>query len=314
MITKSPSNKHIFNKSIFFTNSARTSFSYLLKLIKFKKEELLLIPSYIGYTDREGSGVLDPVIANNINYKFYPLLDDLKVDISAIEKLIQSNNVKALLLIHYFGFSYCDINKIKSLCNDYDVLLIEDCAHTLYSKVNQNVLGEIGDFSFYSLHKVLPTETGGILRINNKRYQSEKVKIDKKDSIGSSLLLTYLRHDSEKSITVIQSNYNFLSKELSKINGLRPMFPILPKGVVPMNLPVYIEAISREDFYFKMINKGVTLTSLYYRLVDSIDKTEFPISHEISKKIINFPINQDISIDEMVLIVDLVKRVLNESK
>jgi len=81
-----------------------------------------------------------------------------------------------------------------------------------------------------------------------------------------------------------------------------------------MNLPVYIEAISREDFYFKMINKGVTLTSLYYRLVDSIDKTEFPISHEISKKIINFPINQDISIDEMVLIVDLVKRVLNESK
>jgi dTDP-4-amino-4,6-dideoxygalactose transaminase len=314
MITKSPLNKNIFTKKIFFTNSARVAFSYLLKLIKFKKEELLLIPSYIGYTDREGSGVLDPISANSINYKFYPILDDLKVDILSIKELIQSNNVKALLLIHYFGFLYCDLSKIRALCNKYNVLLIEDCAHTLYSKVNQNLLGSIGDFSFYSLHKVLPVESGGLLKINNKRYQSEEVRIDKKDSIERQSLLTYSRYDSENSITVIQSNYNFLSKELSKIKGLRVMFPILPRGIVPMNLPVYIEAISRENFYFEMISKGVTLISLYYRLIDSIDETEFPISHKISKKIINFPVNQDISMKEMILIVDSVKEVLNESE
>jgi len=314
MITKSPSNKNIFHKNIYFTNSARVAFSYLLKIIQFKKEDLLLIPSYIGHTDKEGSGVLDPINNNNINYKFYPLLEDLMIDVPSIEKLMQSNNIKALLITHFFGFSYCDLNKIKALCKEYSVLLIEDCAHTLYSKVNQVLLGEFGDFSFYSLHKVLPIESGGLLRINNENYQSKKIKINQIDLIDYESLLSYACHDSEKSIRTNQKNYAFLSNELSKIDGLKILFPNISKGIVPMNMPVYIEAIPREDFYFKMINKGVELISLYYRLVNPINKREFPISHRISKDIINFPIHQDISIDELIKIVNATKEVLNESK
>ncbi|WP_151951958.1 hypothetical protein [Aliarcobacter butzleri] len=58
-----------------------------------------------------------------------------------------------------------------------------------------------------------------------------------------------------------------------------------------MNLPVYIESMKREDFYFKMLD--ITLIALYYRLIDRL----------------KFPINQDITMEE---IIKTTKEVLEE--
>ena len=72
--------------------------------------------------------------------------------------------------------------------------------------------------------------------------------------------------------------------------------------------------IFHKNIYFTNSARGVELISLYYRLVNPINKREFPISHRISKDIINFPIHQDISIDELIKIVNVTKEVHNESK
>jgi dTDP-4-amino-4,6-dideoxygalactose transaminase len=312
MITKSPTSAQSFKKNIYFTNSARVAFSHILKLIEFKEKDILLVPAYIGYTDREGSGVFDPITENNIIYSFYPILENMKIDLDQLEQIIIEKQVKAILLIHYFGFLYCDILKLKEICVVNDVLLIEDCAHTIYSTFDDKYFGNFGDFSFYSIHKVLPVDSGGFFKINNSSYFKKNLKIQNHEKIELESLETLASYNEDLAIKKIKENYTYMASELTSIDGLKVLVPNLPVGIVPMNLPVYILGMKREEFYFKMIEKGITLIALYYRLIDAIDKEIFKISYDISNNIINFPINQDITKDEMIEIIVKTKAVLNE--
>ena len=71
MITKKPNNQTNFKRKIYFTNSARQAWGLVLK--ELNPDDKILLPSYIGVTDREGSGIYDPVISNNIKHNFYLL-------------------------------------------------------------------------------------------------------------------------------------------------------------------------------------------------------------------------------------------------
>ncbi len=314
MITKSPTNKKIFRKNIYFTNSARIAFSHILKLIKFEEEDTLLLPAYIGYTDREGSGVLDPIEENNINYEFYPILKNMQIDLDSIEKIILQKPIKAILIIHYFGFLYGDIIRLKKICQDNNILLIEDCAHTIYSKFEDKYLGDFGDFSFYSIHKVLPVDSGGFFKINNPLYFENNIFIQNDEKIEAESLEGLVAYDEDLATKRIRDNYIFMSNELNQIDGIKVLIPNLPLGIVPMNLPVFIEGMKREEFYFKMIEEEVTLIALYYRLIDTIDIEIFKTSFEISNSIINFPINQDITKNEVIEIILKTKEVLKEEQ
>lgn len=308
MITKSPTLVPTFCGNVHFTSSGRKAFSSLLKLINFERNQELLIPAYVGFTDREGSGVLDPIEENSVTYNFYPVKKNFSIDLKILEDLISLNSTRAVLIIHYFGMLHCDILKIKRLCEIHNTLLIEDCCHTIYSKYDDSNLGDFGDFSFYSLHKVLPVQTGGFFKINNKSYCDIDIVI--RDQCSADALEMFLKYDGIKAKKQVCSNYEYMCRGLKDIGGLEILHPELSGEIFPMNLPVFISKISREDFYFKMIDSGVTLISLYYRLIDSIDIGSFPISHQIASEIINFPINQDITFEEMDEIIKITKRIL----
>lgn len=312
MITKSPVIKNNFSKNIYFTKSARIAFSYILKMINFSKEKLL-IPAYIGYTDREGSGVLDPINENKIMYDFYPIKKNFDIDIDTLEKLLKNGSIKAMLLIHYFGLSHYKIVKIQDLCKKYDVLLIEDCAHTIYSKFENKYFGEFGDFSFYSLHKVLPVDEGGAFKINNKKYLDLTLDIINSDKPSIEVLEILLNYDIDLAKRKVLSNYQYMVQALKDINGIEIISPHLSQDIFPMNLPVLITTMKREKFYFKMLEEGITLIALYYKLIDTIDINKYIDSYYISNRIINFPINQDITIDEMNKIIEKTKKVLGSN-
>jgi dTDP-4-amino-4,6-dideoxygalactose transaminase len=75
------------------------------------------------------------------------------------------DGLKALFIIHYWGFPQ-DISWILDYCKDRNIILIEDCAHALYSKFQDRLLGTAGGVSIYSLPKTLAVPNGGILLIN----------------------------------------------------------------------------------------------------------------------------------------------------
>ena len=170
MLVKEPQAiNNSFSSKIFYKD-ARSGMRTVLNELKAKNNKGILLPDYIGVTDREGSGVFDPVEETGIAYNFYSLNTKLGAIKADLYSKLETKEYSALLIIHYFGFCQNDINEVAELCQKNDVILIEDCAHSMASKINGIELGTFGDFSIYSLHKYLPTKDGGYIRINNSEY------------------------------------------------------------------------------------------------------------------------------------------------
>jgi perosamine synthetase len=74
------------------------------------------------------------------------------------------------LITHIGGWVNPDIERIANLCNQSEVTLIEDCAHSLGSTLNEKHTGLFGDAGVYSLYatKAVPAGEGGIIVTNDE--------------------------------------------------------------------------------------------------------------------------------------------------
>lgn len=310
MITKDPINKDNYIEKIYYTSAGRIAFKHLLKNLKFKTGEKILLPAYIGITDREGSGVFDPIQETGVDYDFYSLDKKLSIDFEDFETKIKTGKFKAALIIHYFGFLQSDINRACKICKKNNVLLIEDCAHTLSSSYKNIPLGNFGDFSFFSIHKLLPTGDGGILKINNENFYFPPIQ-NKDEKIKLETMELFNKSKIQEISAVRIENYLYLQNLLKDVEGIKILYPELNQGIVPMNFPIIIEKVSREKLYFKLLKAKVPTIALYYRIIDAIDPKNFPNSYYLSNNILNLPIHQDISKQDIDVIVNKLIKSLN---
>ena len=313
-ITKEASDITLNNLPVQFTPSARDGFRRILKQLNFTGNEFLLLPSYIGITDKEGSGVFDPVRGLNLKYDFYKVDNKLEFDYNDIVKKAKERTIKAILVIHYFGFIRKNLDKLRSLCDKEKIILIEDCAHAMdsfYRTKNSSPIGKYGDYAFYSIHKYLPTKDGGFYT-----YSKDKGVARAEDS-GEQISFETLYQAQIADYTTIRSkriaNYNYMLSLLQKSNKYYTvLYPNLPRGVVPLNLPIIIHNKKREKVYFKLIDNNVMVISSYYRMIEQIDKNKFPISYQISDSILNFPTHQDIEKKDILYMIEVFNKVIKE--
>lgn len=308
MIHKNQKDHKLYRDSIYFTSAARVGFRHLLLNLKIPKDKYILLPSYIGYSIREGSGVLDPIEECGINYKFYRIKRNLSADLEDIGRKISMHNIFSIFVIHYFGFLQSDISEIKNICNSHNIFLIEDCAHCLKSNYDGTPLGDFGDFSLFSIHKVLPTPDGGILKVNRKDISIPV--IGKNDKISFKSLEIYATSQFDEISYIRIKNYKLLQELLSSMNSVEILYPQLPDGIVPMNFPILIKSKNRFDIYKRLMHEGVETMALYYQLVTPIIEDEYPVSHELSGKILNLPIHQELSENEIYFIADTLYKAL----
>ncbi|EEL78892.1 Pyridoxal phosphate-dependent enzyme [Bacillus cereus AH1271] len=83
---------------------------------------------------------------------------------------------KAVILVHLYGQS-AKLDEILSLCNHYDVPIIEDAAESLGSTYKGKASGTFGRFGIYSFNgnKIITTSGGGML-VSNDTEAIEKAK------------------------------------------------------------------------------------------------------------------------------------------
>ncbi len=183
-------------------------------------------------------------------------------------------------------------------CNKKGVTLIEDCAHTINGYYKGRRLGSIGDYALFSIHKILSTENGGMLQINNianmQKFAGERENIDFSD------LLQYAKTDLDKIAEKKLRNYNAYLKYLDKDSDLFDIvYPELEEGIVPNNFPVFIKNYNRFQLYNELEAMGIPTVVLYYKMIEELSKEEFPVSYEIADTILNLPIHQDIEVDDV---------------
>jgi len=86
-----------------------------------------------------------------------------------------SPDVKAVYLTHYGG-DIARIDEICSLADEYDIRVIEDCAHALGSTLRGRAAGTWGDFgcfSFHSLKNISTLGTGGAITTSSREVADE---------------------------------------------------------------------------------------------------------------------------------------------
>lgn len=100
---------------------------------------------------------------------------DIRPDTQNInEKLIEqaiSDKTVAIVPVHYAGIS-CDMKMIMTLARKYELLVIEDAAHGLFSDYQGRALGTIGDIGCFSFHetKNYSCGEGGAIVLNNDSF------------------------------------------------------------------------------------------------------------------------------------------------
>jgi CDP-6-deoxy-D-xylo-4-hexulose-3-dehydrase len=96
-------------------------------------------------------------------------LGTYNIDFTKIEEAI-SDKTKAIMLAHTLGNPY-NLNEIVSLCEKYNLWLIEDCCDALGSTYNGDMVGTFGDIgtlSFYPAHHITMGEGGAVFTNNNE--------------------------------------------------------------------------------------------------------------------------------------------------
>lgn len=301
MLIKSPKSTHNCVFPLQFSSAARVAFRTILEHLDFTRDKKLLVPTYIGITDREGSGVFDPIEISDTPYDFYVVDRKLSAIKDKLYTLIKSEKYKALLVIHYFGFCQNDMTEIVNLCKKHDVILIEDCAHAMHSAIHSGRLGQFGDFSFYSIHKFLATKEGGYLCINNKDYY-QLLDLPPYNNPAPETLDMLIRANLDIIGEKRRSNYLHLVELINDIPGIEIMYPELSEGITPHNLPIIVKEGHRESLYFKLIGRGIPVIALYYRMIDPIKKGNYGDALYLSENILNLPIHQDIEAEDLEII------------
>ena len=178
------------NSTDYLFNSGRSSLFTLLNH-EHKSIKRVLLPELIC------DDVTDIITRLNIPIVYYPIDDRLDPNIDFISDNI-INDHSILIVPNYFGSAsnWDDILKLK---NHYSITIVEDNAHSLFGRYNNQEFGTIGDISFNSLRKILPTLGGSVLKFNNEQPQNIKISkrlpnIDEIKISLSSLKPRYFRN------------------------------------------------------------------------------------------------------------------------
>ena len=152
--------------------------------------------------------------------------DDYNIDPEKIKKAI-SKKTKAIMNVHLLG-NPCNMDKIKKISKDNDLLLIEDACEAHGAEFKGKKVGSFGDlatFSFFASHHITTMEGGMIVTNNKILYELGKSMrtfgwvrdLENKNEIVKKF------PNIEPRFLFVHSGYNFRPTELQGAFGINQM-------------------------------------------------------------------------------------------
>lgn len=159
----------IRKRRMYLTNSGITAFFIILKALKenSNRHEVVL-PAYTA-----GSLVTAVVKAGLKPVLCDITLGDFNLDRDALCKTI-SRDTLAVVCVHMFGIGIHDIAQLRKRIPP-DIFLLEDCAQSMGSKIENRQTGGFGDISFFSFNrgKNMPLYRGGGIAADSEELLSQ---------------------------------------------------------------------------------------------------------------------------------------------
>lgn len=103
--------------------------------------------------------------------------DTLNISVSHVRQLV-NERTKAIVCVHYAGLP-CDMDELKQIAKEYNIPLIDDCAHALGATYKGQNIGEITDFAMFSFQAIkhITTGDGGMVCVKDKELVEKAKRI-----------------------------------------------------------------------------------------------------------------------------------------
>lgn len=129
---------------------------------------------------------------------FVEITDDYLTDLNDLKNKAIQSRAKYFLLSHMRGH-IMDMNRVTEICQDLDIILIEDCAHTVGGRWGDMFTGRFGKVGLYSsqTYKHLNSGEGGLLVTDDDDVIAKAI-------LYSGSYMLYERHISRPPLEVFE--------------------------------------------------------------------------------------------------------------
>lgn len=287
--------KKIGSKYSVFVNSGSSSILLTLAALKYHnklKNNTIIVPGLSWATD-----VSSPMLLGYKTYMCDCNLEDLSCDLDHLEKLFQEHNPSTFILVSPLGL-VPNMDKIILLCEQYDVLLLEDVCESMGSKYNKQYLGNFGLASFYSMYfgHHLSTIEGGFINTDDEELYN--------------LLLMMRSHGWDRDLpkeTQVKLRKKFKTSDFDSLYN----FYVPGMNVRSTDLQAFIglRAIDKLDYYsgkrrsnFHLYNNKIknNILKLEEKENNFISSFAIPIIHKKRNKIVEELQNNNIEVRPLI--------------
>ncbi len=274
-------------------------------------------------------------------------LDWLTISPASIEACI-TGKTRAIMVMHYAGFA-CDMPAIMEIARRHGLVVLEDSAHAIGSRLEGRSLGTwgaVGCYSFFS-NKNMTTGEGGMLATDDPAL-AERLRLLRSHGMTT---LSWDRHQGHASTyDVVDLGYNYRIDEMRsaigrvqlrklptgnerrrKLTGLyrELLAELVPEMLMPFAgergtscyhiLPVLLpEGTDRGQFMDAMKDRGIQTSNHYppvhhfmiYREEAAKRKTPLPYTEEASRRQVTLPLFSTMTEEQVLWVVEAVKECL----
>jgi len=271
---------------------------------------------------------------------FADITDDLCLDPESVEKNIREDTM-AVIVVHIGGTVPPQLARIKEICQERSLFLIEDAAHahgSTFLDWKAGSLGTAAAFSFYPT-KVMTSAEGGMITTNDEKlYQQARIFRDQGKSgfernlhveLGYNWRMSeihaviglYQFRRLEEFIAQRRKIARFYDKALEDLDGVNPL-EIPPES--ESNYYKYVafldNGIDRESLKKELKEKhAVSLGGEVYEMPCHLQPVfagldneggDFPVAEDLCQRMICLPISAVMTEQEANYVVDALRKIL----
>ena len=256
--------------------------------------------------------------------------DTFCMNVDLLESKI-TPKTKAIVPVHFTGYM-TDMRKLNPIAQRYNLPIIEDACQSILGAIDgvkAGTWGNTGCFSLHPLKNLNVWSDGGVIVTNDDKLADElrllrnhglidrdtvtimgyNSRLDTIQAVVGNWLLPTAVDISNKRI----ENANYYDKHLSQIKQIS--IPPRPSGFRIVYHLYIIFAEDRDNLLEYCIEKGIEAKVHYpipiYRQKAlqylGLQEGDFPVTDAHTKKIITFPCDQHLSIEEMDYVIQTVQ-------
>jgi dTDP-4-amino-4,6-dideoxygalactose transaminase len=325
-------------ENAYFLNGGRASLAVISDYLLDHGIHRILLPAYLC------PSILDVFQQHRLEWDFYRINQDLSIDLTDLKEKVK--NTQAIYFINYFGFPHPPqtLAALKDLQKS-GKLLVEDNAqagfpdHTigdftfnsirklapfdggyLYSNLDIHLYIHCCDFSSNrrlplirayrrELRKYLLEGQGSYRRLISLHARAERFYEDDPVLIGDPMEQELIeRQDWQGMSRKRRENYNYLLEHILEIPEIKPLFPVLKKDASPLGLPIYIDAVARDELYDYLGENSIGLFIHWQEILDDSRLTCLPEANDMAGRMLTLTCDQRTSRRQLDYLVHHLKK------